>query len=76
MKTAAELAQHVMEDADPTFAARVRPGDMAAFPARRGFALGDSLLRVTWAAVDGRPSVPMTGLWSAEAPSTARKSPQ
>jgi len=28
MATAAELAPHVMEDADPTFAGKVKPGDM------------------------------------------------
>ncbi len=28
MKTAEELAQHVMEDADPTFPGKVKPGDI------------------------------------------------
>jgi 3-isopropylmalate/(R)-2-methylmalate dehydratase small subunit len=40
MKTAAELAQHVMEDADPTFAARVRPGDIVV--AKENFGCGSS----------------------------------
>jgi 3-isopropylmalate/(R)-2-methylmalate dehydratase small subunit len=40
MKTAAELAQHVMEDADPTFAAKVRPGDIVV--AKENFGSGSS----------------------------------
>ncbi len=40
MKTAEELAQHVMEDADPTFAGRVRPGDIVV--ARENFGCGSS----------------------------------
>jgi 3-isopropylmalate/(R)-2-methylmalate dehydratase small subunit len=40
MKTAAELAQHVMEDADPTFAGRVKPGDIIV--AKENFGCGSS----------------------------------
>jgi 3-isopropylmalate/(R)-2-methylmalate dehydratase small subunit len=40
MKTAAELAQHVMEDADPTFAGKVKPGDIVV--ARENFGSGSS----------------------------------
>jgi 3-isopropylmalate/(R)-2-methylmalate dehydratase small subunit len=40
MKTAEELAAHVMEDADPTFAGRVRPGDMVV--AKENFGCGSS----------------------------------
>ena len=40
MKTAAELAQHVMEDADPTFAGRVKPGDIVV--AKENFGSGSS----------------------------------
>ncbi|MCE5253438.1 MAG: 3-isopropylmalate dehydratase small subunit, partial [Actinomycetia bacterium] len=40
MKTAEELAQHVMEDADPTFAGRVRPGDIIV--AQENFGCGSS----------------------------------
>jgi 3-isopropylmalate dehydratase small subunit len=40
MKTAAELAQHVMEDADPSFAGKVRPGDIVV--ARENFGCGSS----------------------------------
>jgi len=36
----AELAKHVMEDADPSFASRVRPGDFVV--AGRNFGLGSS----------------------------------
>jgi 3-isopropylmalate/(R)-2-methylmalate dehydratase small subunit len=35
-----ELAKHVLEDADPTFAARVKPGDLIV--AGRNFGLGSS----------------------------------
>jgi len=40
MKTAAELAQHVMEDADPTFAGKVQPGDIVV--AKENFGCGSS----------------------------------
>ncbi len=40
MKTAEELAAHVMEDADPTFPAKVRPGDIIV--ARENFGCGSS----------------------------------
>lgn len=40
MKTAAELAQHVMEDADPAFAGKVKPGDIVV--ARENFGCGSS----------------------------------
>jgi 3-isopropylmalate/(R)-2-methylmalate dehydratase small subunit len=40
MKTAEELAAHVMEDADPTFAAKVRPGDIVV--AQENFGCGSS----------------------------------
>jgi len=40
MKTAEELAQHVMEDADPTFAGKVRPGDIVV--AKENFGCGSS----------------------------------
>jgi 3-isopropylmalate/(R)-2-methylmalate dehydratase small subunit len=40
MKTAAELAQHVMEDADPTFAGKVKPGDIVV--AKENFGSGSS----------------------------------
>ena len=40
MKTAEELAQHVMEDADPIFAGKVRPGDMVV--AKENFGCGSS----------------------------------
>jgi len=40
MKTAAELAQHVMEDADVTFAGKVRPGDILV--AKENFGCGSS----------------------------------
>jgi 3-isopropylmalate/(R)-2-methylmalate dehydratase small subunit len=40
MKTAEELAQHVMEDADPTFAGKVKPGDIVI--ARENFGCGSS----------------------------------
>ena len=40
MKTAAELSQHVMEDADPTFAGRVKPGDIVV--AKENFGSGSS----------------------------------
>ena len=40
MKTAEELAQHVMEDADPTFASKVRPGDIVV--AQENFGCGSS----------------------------------
>jgi 3-isopropylmalate/(R)-2-methylmalate dehydratase small subunit len=40
MKTAAELAQHVMEDADPTFASKVKPGDIVV--AKENFGCGSS----------------------------------
>jgi 3-isopropylmalate/(R)-2-methylmalate dehydratase small subunit len=40
MKTAAELAQHVMEDADANFAAKVKPGDIVV--AKENFGCGSS----------------------------------
>ena len=40
MKTAEELAQHVMEDADPTFAGKVKPGDIVV--AKENFGCGSS----------------------------------
>jgi 3-isopropylmalate/(R)-2-methylmalate dehydratase small subunit len=40
MKTAEELAAHVMEDADPTFAGKVRPGDIVV--AQENFGCGSS----------------------------------
>ena len=40
MKTAEELAAHVMEDADPTFAGKVEPGDIVV--ARENFGCGSS----------------------------------
>jgi 3-isopropylmalate dehydratase small subunit len=40
MATAAELAPHVMEDADPTFAGQVKPGDIVV--ARENFGCGSS----------------------------------
>jgi len=40
MKTAEELAQHVMEDADPSFAEKVQPGDIVV--ARENFGCGSS----------------------------------
>jgi 3-isopropylmalate/(R)-2-methylmalate dehydratase small subunit len=40
MKTAEELAAHVMEDADPAFAGRVRPGDIVV--AKENFGCGSS----------------------------------
>jgi len=40
MKTAEELAQHVMEDADPGFAGKVKPGDIIA--ATENFGCGSS----------------------------------
>jgi 3-isopropylmalate dehydratase small subunit len=40
MKTAAELAEHVMEDADPTFAGKVKPGDIIV--AHENFGSGSS----------------------------------
>ena len=40
MATAAELAPHVMEDADPTFAAKVKSGDMVV--AQENFGCGSS----------------------------------
>jgi len=40
MKTATELAQHVMEDADPTFSGKVRPGDIVV--AKENFGCGSS----------------------------------
>jgi 3-isopropylmalate/(R)-2-methylmalate dehydratase small subunit len=40
MATAAELAPHVMEDADPTFAGKVKPGDMVV--AKENFGCGSS----------------------------------
>ena len=40
MATAAELAPHVMEDADPTFAGKVKPGDMIV--AKENFGCGSS----------------------------------
>ncbi|MCX8033251.1 MAG: 3-isopropylmalate dehydratase small subunit [Thermoleophilia bacterium] len=40
MKTAEELAQHVMEDADPTFASKVKPGDIVV--AQENFGCGSS----------------------------------
>jgi 3-isopropylmalate dehydratase small subunit len=40
MKTPEELAQHVMEDADPAFAVKVRPGDIIV--AQENFGCGSS----------------------------------
>lgn len=40
MKTAEELAAHVMEDADPTFASQVKPGDIVV--AQENFGCGSS----------------------------------
>jgi 3-isopropylmalate/(R)-2-methylmalate dehydratase small subunit len=40
MATVAELAPHVMEDADPTFAGKVKPGDMVV--AKENFGCGSS----------------------------------
>ncbi|NLO27950.1 MAG: 3-isopropylmalate dehydratase small subunit [Actinobacteria bacterium] len=40
MATAAELAPHVMEDADPSFAGKVQPGDIIV--ARENFGCGSS----------------------------------
>ena len=40
MATAAELAPHVMEDADPTFAGKVKPGDIVV--AKENFGCGSS----------------------------------
>ncbi|MBN1629578.1 MAG: 3-isopropylmalate dehydratase small subunit [Thermoleophilia bacterium] len=40
MKTAEELAQHVMEDADPAFAGKVQPGDIIV--AKENFGCGSS----------------------------------
>jgi 3-isopropylmalate/(R)-2-methylmalate dehydratase small subunit len=40
MATVAELAPHVMEDADPTFAGKVKPGDMIV--AKENFGCGSS----------------------------------
>jgi 3-isopropylmalate/(R)-2-methylmalate dehydratase small subunit len=40
MKTAEELAQHVMEDADPAFSTKVRPGDIVV--AKENFGCGSS----------------------------------
>ena len=40
MKTADELAQHVMEDADPEFANKVQPGDILV--AKENFGCGSS----------------------------------
>lgn len=40
MKTPEELAQHVMEDADPTFPGKVRPGDVIV--AQENFGCGSS----------------------------------
>lgn len=40
MKTAEELARHVMEDADPTFAGKVKPGDIVV--AKENFGCGSS----------------------------------
>ncbi len=40
MKTAEELAAHVMEDADPTFAGKVKPGDIVV--AKENFGCGSS----------------------------------
>ncbi len=40
MKTAEELAQHVMEDADPTFPGKVKPGDVVV--AQENFGCGSS----------------------------------
>ncbi len=40
MKTAEELAQHVMEDADPTFPGKVKPGDIVV--AQENFGCGSS----------------------------------
>ena len=40
MKTASELARHVMEDADPSFAGKVQPGDIVV--AKENFGCGSS----------------------------------
>lgn len=40
MKTAEELAQHVMEDADPSFPGKVKPGDIVV--AKENFGCGSS----------------------------------
>jgi 3-isopropylmalate/(R)-2-methylmalate dehydratase small subunit len=40
MKTAEELAQHVMEDADPAFSSKVKPGDIVV--AKENFGCGSS----------------------------------
>jgi 3-isopropylmalate/(R)-2-methylmalate dehydratase small subunit len=40
MKTAEELAAHVMEDADPSFAGKVKPGDIVV--AKENFGCGSS----------------------------------
>lgn len=40
MATAAELAPHVMEDADPTFASKMKPGDIIV--AKENFGCGSS----------------------------------
>ncbi len=40
MKTAEELAQHVMEDADPSFSSKVQPGDIVV--AKENFGCGSS----------------------------------
>jgi 3-isopropylmalate dehydratase small subunit len=40
MKSAQELAQHVMEDADPTFPGKVKPGDIVV--AKENFGCGSS----------------------------------
>jgi 3-isopropylmalate/(R)-2-methylmalate dehydratase small subunit len=40
MKTAEELARHVMEDADPTFPSKVKPGDIVV--AQENFGCGSS----------------------------------
>ena len=40
MKTAEELAAHVMEDADPTFSTKVKPGDIVV--AKENFGCGSS----------------------------------
>ena len=41
-----ELAKHVLEDADPTFAARVKPGDFVV--GGKNFGLGSAANMLPW----------------------------